>query len=155
MLCLLCTMLASDDKIKLVTATARRSTRKPPAQTRMSMTHIDGGRHVFDGLISLQSLGANEINKIQNLSPRFGRAASWSGVFNIHERLRRPKWRLAHHVKSDLSKRCCDDHCYVLDLSLASLQSVDKGWWLLSNSSRYRCSADELVHPLVLTEAFV
>ena len=57
MLCLLCTMLASDDKIKLVTATARRSTRKPPAQTRMSMTHIDGGRHVFDGLISLQSLG--------------------------------------------------------------------------------------------------
>lgn len=95
-------MLASGDKKKFVTATARRSTRNPPAQTRMSMTHIDGAGTFLMVLLHYKASGADEINKIQNVSPRLGRAASWSGVFNIHERLRRPKWILAHRVKRDL-----------------------------------------------------
>lgn len=90
-------------KKKFVTAAARRSTRNPPAQTRMSMTRIDGAGPFLMALFQYKSSGGDEINKIQNWSHRLGRAASWSGVFNIHERLRRPKWRLAHHVKHGLS----------------------------------------------------
>lgn len=49
------------------------------------------GRHVFDGLIPLQSSGADEITEIQIYLLDLAEQLLGSGVFNIHERLREPK----------------------------------------------------------------
>lgn len=144
-------------KKKFVTAAARRSTRNPPAQTRMSMTRIDGAGTFLMALFHYKSSGGDEINKIQNWSHRLGRAASWSGVFNIHERLRRPKWRLAPW------NMVCQTVLRLLLLCsgpvIGNLTECGQGMMMMTaiftSISRHWSSAGVLVHHRVSTVAFV
>lgn len=71
------------------------------------------GRHIFDGLIPLQSFKADDICKIQIYLLDLAEQLLGVGFFNIYERLRGPEWRLAHRAKHDPSS------CTVLSTALS------------------------------------
>lgn len=134
-------MLASDDKKKFVTAAARRSTRNPPAQTRMSMTRIDGAGTFLMALFHYKaSGGAMRLTKSKtdliDLAGQLlgvGFLISMRGWEDPNEGWHRETWSV---------KRCCGYYCCVLDQSLAILQSADKGWWWWLRYSRLSAVTD-------------